>query len=75
MPATLEYWLGRYYEARVLLKGNLAEVTATIRQRFQADQTLAAAGKAKLDTISDDVAKQCFVSKIQREALLTLLSN
>lgn len=78
MNQLLEYWLGRHYAARVLGSGNLALVKAAIRERFAADQTLAAEGRKELERINalgspDELHKRCFVSKIHREALTELL--
>lgn len=79
MTPLLEHWLSRYYAAKVLRKGNLKTVTTLLRQRFEADASLAAEGKTELNRCSsipdNDAGQRCFVSKTFREALLATLPH
>ena len=78
MSPQLEHGLGLYYKARVLGGGNLKQVRDQIKTRFEADQSLAAEGRAELARIEEmgmghDLQRRCFVSHIHREALTRLL--
>jgi len=75
MPSDLlNYWLGQCYAAEVI-KGDRsgAAITALTRQ-LQANQALATEAQTVANAISDDLAKQDFISKNNKEFLMRALT-
>lgn len=71
---SLDYYLGKCYESAVVKNAGSAQMIDAMRRRFDANQNLKAEAYKKLDGLTNDVTKKCFVSKKYREFLTEALS-
>lgn len=68
---TLDHWLGRAYHASI--GGN--SVDDAFLERLNNDAAMRIDAGKKLASITDDLAKQDYISKIQRETLTRILAK
>lgn len=71
---SLEYFLSKCYEDAVVKNVGAKRMIDTMRERFDANQNLKSEAQKKLDGLTDDVTKKCFVSKKYKEFLTEALT-
>lgn len=69
MTPFLDYWLGRCYEFEVIRGDKTGSSINEFSTRLQADQNLMNAAKDRLAGITDDLTKQCYITKEHRRFL------
>ncbi len=74
MSDLLAYWLGQCYAAEVIRGDRSGTALAALTHQLQANQALATEAQTVANEISDDLAKQDFISKKNKEFLTRALT-
>lgn len=70
----LNYWLGRCYEAEVIKGDRSGTAPALLAAQLQANQDLMADAKLRSQEITEDMTKQCFITKKHSDFLRVALA-